>query len=58
VFKERAMITRRPTLAAELPGLTLRADIAAGLAARIIFRNWIGYLAGETKAVQPAAQQK
>jgi homoserine O-succinyltransferase/O-acetyltransferase len=57
-FKERAMIARTPTLAAELPGLTLRADIAAGLAAKIIFRNWIGFLAGETKAVQPAAQQR
>ena len=47
-----------PTLAAELPGLTLRSDIAAGLAAKIIFRNWIGFLANETKAVQVAAQRK
>jgi homoserine O-succinyltransferase len=57
-FREHAIVARTPTLAAELPGLTLRADIAAGLAAKIIFRNWIGFLAGETKAVQPAAQRR
>jgi homoserine O-succinyltransferase/O-acetyltransferase len=57
-FKERAILNRAPTLAAELPGLTLRADIAAGLAAKIIFRNWIGFLAADTKAVQPASQRK
>lgn len=57
-FRERAIVARTPTLAAELPGLTLRSDIAAGLAAKIIFRNWIGFLASETKAVQPAAQRE
>jgi homoserine O-succinyltransferase/O-acetyltransferase len=57
-FREHAIVARVPTLAAELPGLTLRSDIAAGLAAKIIFRNWIGFLAGETKAVQTAAQRK
>ena len=57
-FKERAIAARTPTLAAELPGLTLRSDIAAALAAKIIFRNWIGFLANETKAVQPAAQPR
>jgi homoserine O-succinyltransferase/O-acetyltransferase len=57
-FRERALVARAPTLAAELPGLTLRPDIAAGLAAKVIFRNWIGFLADDTKAVQPASQQK
>jgi homoserine O-succinyltransferase len=57
-FKERAMLARSPTLAAELPGLTLRADIAAGLAAKILFRNWIGFLADDAKAVQPVSQRK
>lgn len=57
-FRERALVARAPTLAAELPGLTLRSDIAAGLVAKIIFRNWIGFLANETKAAQPASQLK
>jgi len=56
-FKERAIVARSPTLAAELPGLTLRPDIAAGLAAKIIFRNWIGFLASDAKVVQPASQR-
>ena len=44
-FERRAKAAREPTLAAELPGLTLRADIAAGSAAAILFRNWVGFLA-------------
>jgi homoserine O-succinyltransferase/O-acetyltransferase len=32
-------------LAAELPGLTLRGDIAAGVAAHVILRNWLAFLA-------------
>jgi homoserine O-succinyltransferase/O-acetyltransferase len=43
-FEVRAKVTREPTLAAELPGLTLRPDLAAGIAATVLFRNWIGYL--------------
>jgi homoserine O-succinyltransferase/O-acetyltransferase len=57
-FRERALVARTPTLAAELPGLTLRPDIAAGVAAKILFRNWIGFLMNATRAVQPASQQK
>jgi homoserine O-succinyltransferase len=57
-FRERALSARTPTLAAELPGLTLRSDVAAGLAAKIIFRNWIDFLATETKAIQPASLRK
>jgi homoserine O-succinyltransferase len=57
-FSERALSARAPTLAAELPGLTLRSDIAAGFAAKIIFTNWIDFLATEIKAVQLAALRK
>jgi homoserine O-succinyltransferase len=57
-FRERAIVARAPTLAAELPGLTLRPDIVSGLAAKIIFRNWIGFLADDAKAVQPASQRE
>jgi homoserine O-succinyltransferase len=45
-FERHARECREPTLAAELPGPTLRGDIAAGVAARVIFRNWLGWLAG------------
>ncbi len=44
-FRKRASIERTPALAAELPALTLRSDIAAGTAAAVIFRNWVEYLA-------------
>lgn len=44
-FEQRARIGREPTLAAELPGLTLRTDIAAGVVAQVTFRNWIRFLA-------------
>jgi len=43
-FEERAKSERDPTLAAELPGLTLRIDIAAGVAAHVILRNWLAFL--------------
>ncbi|NPU65359.1 homoserine O-succinyltransferase [Bradyrhizobium sp. 83012] len=43
-FEARAKVRRDPTLAAELPGLTLRTDLASGCAAQALFRNWIGYL--------------
>jgi homoserine O-succinyltransferase len=43
-FEARAKVRRDPTLAAELPGLTLRPDLASGSAAQALFRNWIGYL--------------
>jgi homoserine O-succinyltransferase len=53
-FEQRAVAEREPTLAAELPGLTLRSDIAAGLAARIIFRNWLGFLRQGANETLPA----
>jgi homoserine O-succinyltransferase/O-acetyltransferase len=53
-FETRARNQRDPILAAELPGLTLRVDIAAGAAATVIFRNWLGYLAEGARAALPA----
>jgi homoserine O-succinyltransferase/O-acetyltransferase len=44
-FEARARASRDPTLAAELPGLTLRPDLAAGTAANLLFRNWLSFLA-------------
>jgi homoserine O-succinyltransferase/O-acetyltransferase len=43
-FQKRASVERRFPLSVELPGLTLRPDIAAGAAATALFRNWLGYL--------------
>ena len=53
-FARRATAARAPTLAAELPGLTLRRDIAAGSAATVLFRNWVGFLAESIKVKMPA----
>jgi homoserine O-succinyltransferase/O-acetyltransferase len=50
-FEVSARARRDPTLAAELPGLTLRPDLAAGTAAKLLFRNWLNFLtegAGES----------
>jgi homoserine O-succinyltransferase/O-acetyltransferase len=44
-FEIRARASRDPTLAAELPGLTLRPGLAAGTAAKLLFRNWLNFLA-------------
>jgi homoserine O-succinyltransferase len=53
-FEQRARATRDPTLAAELPGLTLRPDLAAGNAASVLFRNWVGFLVDSVVATVPA----
>jgi homoserine O-succinyltransferase/O-acetyltransferase len=53
-FATRARRQRDPTLAAELPGLTLRSDIAAGTAATMIFKNWLTYLAEGANAALSA----
>jgi len=55
-FEQRARAYRDPVLAAELPGLTLRPDIAAGAAANTIFRNWLGFLREEAR--EPASTRK
>jgi len=52
-FAERARCERRITLMSELPALTLRSDIAAGSAATVIFKNWLGYLAEGANAALP-----
>jgi len=49
-FEARAKLKRDPTLAAELPGLTLRPELASGAAVTLLFRNWIGFLAGGGEA--------
>ena len=56
-FEKRARSERRPALSAELPERTLRQDLAAGVAATAIFRNWLGYLAGGAKAALPRTER-
>ncbi|WJR78822.1 homoserine O-succinyltransferase [Bradyrhizobium sp. NP1] len=53
-FETRARKDRDPMLAAELPGLTLRADIGAGSTASVIFANWLDHLAQRTAVAMPA----
>jgi homoserine O-succinyltransferase len=53
-FQEHARRERDPTLAAELPGLTLRPNNVAGAVATIIFRNWLSFLAEGARATMPA----
>ncbi len=55
-FERRARVNRDPVLAAELPGLTLRSDIATGAAANTIFRNWLGFISEEAR--EPASSRK
>jgi len=49
-FAKRARHQRHPALTNELPALTLRTDIAAGLAAAALFRNWLQCLGADTDA--------
>jgi homoserine O-succinyltransferase len=51
-FQKRASAERKLPLSVELPSLTLRPDIAAGVAATAIFRNWLGYLSDGAAARQ------
>ena len=44
-FEVQARASRDPTLPAGLPGLTLRPDLGAGTAAKLLFRNWLSFLA-------------
>jgi homoserine O-succinyltransferase len=57
-FGARACAERDPLLAAELPGLTLRPDLAAGAVAKVVFRNWLSFLREDTGALQPARTGK
>jgi homoserine O-succinyltransferase len=54
-FEKRASAERKLPLSVELPGLTLRPDIATGNAATAIFGNWLGYLSDGARAVLPRA---
>ena len=53
-FEKQARHQRHPALSNELPALNLRADIAAGSAAAVLFRNWLQYLGAEADAPAPA----
>lgn len=46
-FERRARALRDPMLASELPGLTLREDLATAGDARMIFANWLSFLGEE-----------
>jgi homoserine O-succinyltransferase len=50
-FQKRAIAERTLPLSVELPHLALRQDIAAGAAAAVIFRNWLGYLSSDVNAM-------
>jgi homoserine O-succinyltransferase len=52
-FAARAQTERRPALSSELPERTLRPDLATGVAATIMFRNWISYLYQSARATLP-----
>ena len=54
-FEERARPQRKPELAAELPGLTLRPDVPAGGAATMIFRNWLEFLGADARTLSSEA---
>jgi homoserine O-succinyltransferase len=54
-FQKRASAERKLPLSVELPNLVLRPDIEAGAAAAVIFRNWLGYLSDDAKAMLPPA---
>ncbi|MDA9423086.1 MULTISPECIES: homoserine O-succinyltransferase MetA [Bradyrhizobium] len=43
-FEKKATHQRHPALTNELPRLNLRADIGAGNAAAVLFRNWLRHL--------------
>jgi homoserine O-succinyltransferase len=57
-FETRARAMRDPMLAAELPGLTLRDDGSASVAATVIFANWLAFLSEGASSKQPAATRK
>ncbi|SPP91700.1 homoserine O-succinyltransferase MetA [Bradyrhizobium vignae] len=53
-FEKKATHERHPALTNELPGLSLRADIDAGNAAAVLFRNWLRYLGADANAAVAA----
>ena len=55
VFQQGASVDRKASLSAELPPLTIRPDIAAGAAATVIFKNWLGYLSVRARTMSSSA---
>ncbi|WP_158670118.1 homoserine O-succinyltransferase MetA [Bradyrhizobium guangdongense] len=55
-FEKKATHQRHPALTNELPRLNLRADIGAGNAAAVLFRNWLRHLGegADALAVAPS----
>jgi homoserine O-succinyltransferase len=48
-YQKRASAERQIPLSVELPHLVLRGDLAVGVAASALFRNWLDYLAAGVK---------
>jgi len=49
-YEKRACAERQIPLSIELPHLTLRPDLAVGVAAAALFRNWLEYLSDGVKS--------
>jgi len=49
-YRKRACAERQIPLSIELPHLTLRSDLAVGVAAAVLFRNWLEYLSDGVKS--------
>jgi homoserine O-succinyltransferase/O-acetyltransferase len=49
-YQKRACAERQIPLSIELPHLTLRPDLAVGVAAAALFRNWLDYLSDGVKS--------
>jgi homoserine O-succinyltransferase/O-acetyltransferase len=49
-YRKRACAERQIPLSVELPHLTLRPDLAVGVAAAALFRNWLEYLSDGVKS--------
>ena len=49
-YRKRASAERTIPLSVELPHLTLRSDLAVGVAAAALFRNWLEYLSDGVKS--------
>jgi len=54
-YQQRASAERKAALSAELPALKTRPDIAAGTAATVIFKNWLGYLSAGAMTIMSSA---
>jgi hypothetical protein len=57
-FESRARAVHDPMLAAGLPGLTLRDDRSASIAATVLFANWLAFLGEDASSDQRAQGRK